>query len=65
MSTKVGSVTWCLSQCSIAVKRHYDQKQLLQKKALIWGLAYSFRDLVHYHHGGEHGGTQADVVLGT
>ena len=27
------------------------------------GLAYSFRGLVHYHHGGKHGGVQADVVL--
>jgi len=27
------------------------------------GLAYSFRDLVHYHHGGEHGSLQADMVL--
>ena len=27
------------------------------------GLAYSFRGLVHYHHGGEHGSMQADMVL--
>jgi hypothetical protein len=27
------------------------------------GLAYSFRGLVCYHRGGEHGGTQADMVL--
>jgi hypothetical protein len=24
-------------------------------KAFTWGLAYSFRDLVHYHHGGHIG----------
>lgn len=28
------------------------------------GLAYSFRGLVHYQHGGKHGGKQADMVLG-
>ena len=27
------------------------------------GLAYSFRDSVHYHHGGKHGSIQADMVL--
>ena len=26
------------------------------------GLAYSFRSLVHYHHGGKHGSIQADMV---
>jgi hypothetical protein len=28
----------------------------------LW-LAYSFRGLVHCHHGGEHGGRQVDLVL--
>jgi hypothetical protein len=27
------------------------------------GLAYRFRGLVHYHHGGKHGSMQADIVL--
>ena len=27
------------------------------------GLAYSFRGLVHYHHGGKHGSIEADMVL--
>ena len=27
------------------------------------GLAYSFRCLAHYHHGGKHGSIQADMVL--
>ena len=27
------------------------------------GLAYSFRGLVHFHHGGKHGGIQAVKVL--
>ena len=26
------------------------------------GLAYGFRDLVHYGHGGKHGNTLADTV---
>ena len=26
-------------------------------------MSFSFRGLVHYHHGGEHGGVQADMVL--
>ena len=26
-------------------------------------MIYSFRSLVHYHHGPEHGGIQADVSL--
>jgi hypothetical protein len=27
------------------------------------GLAYSFRNLVYYSHGGKHGGSWADMVL--
>ena len=27
------------------------------------GLAYSFRDLVHYHHGEKHGSVKADMVV--
>jgi hypothetical protein len=27
------------------------------------GMAYSFRGLIHYHHGGKNGNFQADVVL--
>jgi hypothetical protein len=29
---------------------------LLKRTAFNGGLAYSFRGLVHYHHGREHGG---------
>lgn len=43
-----------LNQCSIAT---------LIKQSISLGLTYSFRDLVHSHHGGKHGGTQADMVL--
>ena len=27
------------------------------------GLAYRFRGLIHYHHGGKHDVTRADMVL--
>ena len=30
---------------------------------LVMVASYTFGDLAHYHHGGEHGGTQVDVVL--
>jgi hypothetical protein len=26
-------------------------------------LAYSFRDFIHYHHGGKYGSMQTDIVL--
>jgi hypothetical protein len=35
----------------------------LTKENIELGLAYSFRGLVHYHHGGKHGFVQADMVL--
>jgi hypothetical protein len=35
----------------------------LIKEKISPGLAESFRGLVHYCHGGKHGGTQADMVL--
>ena len=35
----------------------------LRKGSTELGLAYSFRSLVHYLHGGEHGSTQEDMVL--
>jgi len=35
----------------------------MTKAKRIKGLAYSFRDLVHYHHGGEHASIPADMVL--
>lgn len=54
--TKYGNFALCLSPCSIALKRHHGHGQLFGKKAFNCGLAYSFKGLVHYHHGGEHGG---------
>ena len=38
-------------------------KATLIKENIELGLAYSFRGLVHYHHGGKHGCMQADMVL--
>jgi hypothetical protein len=38
------------------VKRHHIKNNQL-------GLAYSFRDLVHYHHGGKHGSMQVDMMM--
>ena len=35
----------------------------LIKKNISLGLVYSFRGLVHYHHGEKHGSMQADMVL--
>ena len=34
-------------------------KAAVIKDSITLRLAYSFRGLVHYHHGEEHGGTQA------
>ena len=38
-------------------------KATLTKANIELGLAYSFRGLVHYHHGRKHGSMQADMVL--
>ena len=38
-------------------------KATLIKENILLGLAYSFRGLVHYHHGGEHGSVQAEIEL--
>jgi hypothetical protein len=35
----------------------------LTEENISLGLAYSFRDLVHYHHDRKHGGMLADMVL--
>ena len=37
--------------------------ETLIKENIELGLAYSFRGLVHCHHGGKHGSMQADLVL--
>jgi hypothetical protein len=46
----------------ISVKRYHDHNNFY-KENIYLGLAYSFRGLVHYHHGRKHGTVQADMVL--
>ena len=55
------SVEKYISQCYIAVKRHHDQGSSYKRKQQL-ELVYSFRGLVHYHHGRKHGSTQEDVI---
>jgi hypothetical protein len=43
----------CFSQCSSA---------MTMAKVFNWGLAYTFRGLLHCPSGGEHGGKQADMM---
>jgi hypothetical protein len=38
-------------------------KATLIKENIQLTLAYSFRGIVHYHHGGKHGSMKADTVL--
>jgi hypothetical protein len=38
-------------------------KATLIKANILLGLAYSFRGLVHYHHGRKHGNVQTDMVM--
>jgi hypothetical protein len=38
-------------------------KVTLVKESISLELAYSFRGLVHYHHGRKHGSIQAGMVL--
>ena len=45
--------------------RHHDPDYSYKRKHLIEVTSYSFRDLVHFHQGGEQGGLQADIVHGT
>lgn len=45
----------------ITVKRHNDHRNSYKGKPFI-GLAYSFRDLVHYY-GEKHGSMQAHTIL--
>jgi hypothetical protein len=60
-SSHVFSKVWCL-RVSIALKRHHDHSNSYRGKHLI-GAGLQFRDVVHYHHGQKHGGTQVDLVL--
>jgi hypothetical protein len=46
---KVKEISWSVFYCCEETPW---PRQHLQRKALICGLAYSFRGLAHYHHGG-------------
>lgn len=48
------SQTFCLSQCSIALKRHHDHVNLYRSKAFI-DACLQFRGLVYFHYGGKYG----------
>jgi hypothetical protein len=50
----------CLNDCYVTVKRHDDQGKTLIKRKHFWGAFYSFRELVHNHHGRK----QTGVILG-
>jgi hypothetical protein len=43
------------------MNRHHDQDN--SYKDISLGLAYRFRNSVHYHHGGKHGSVQAGMEL--
>jgi hypothetical protein len=47
---------------SIAVKRHHDHCNSYKGKHFI-GAGLQFRGLIHYHHDGKHGDTQAVMIL--
>jgi hypothetical protein len=36
---------------------------VLINESIELGLAYRFRDFIHYQHGGKHGGMQVDMAL--
>lgn len=44
------------------MKRHHDHSSSYKGKKLI-GVSLQFRDVVHFHHGWEHGDIQGDLVL--
>ena len=53
---------WCLSQCSITMKRQHDHGNS-NKESTSLGPACSFRGLVYCEHGRKHGSTHVDMVL--
>jgi hypothetical protein len=54
-----------LSHCSSAVKSHHDQGNFYKRKHSAGGMAYSFRELVRYHHGGKQKRTVTGAVAGS
>ena len=55
-------IVWDYLRVSIAVKKHHDHSNT-HKENVQLRLAYSFRGLIYYHHGGKHGSMHADMVL--
>ena len=53
---------FCLT-ASITVKRHHDPRNIYKGKKINSDWLTGFRSLVHFHHGGKHGGMQVDMVL--
>ena len=51
-----------LVRVSIAMKSHHDHSNSYTGKSFNW-MAYTFRGLVHFHHGSKLGGMQVDIVL--
>ena len=49
---------------SIVMKRHHGHHGNSYKGKHLIGADLQFRGLVHYPHGGKHGGMQADMMLG-
>jgi hypothetical protein len=54
--------TGILARISIALKKHFDHSNSYKIKHLI-GASSQFQRFRLYHHGGEHGILQADMVL--
>ena len=50
-----------LVRISTTVKRHYEHGNFYKENHLI-GTGLQFRGLLHYCHGGKHGGLQGDLV---
>lgn len=57
--TRLHPLNLSLSYHSTAVKKHQGSSE---EKVFNWGLVYSFRGLVHAHHGRECSGRQAGMV---
>lgn len=60
MSTNHGA--FALSYGSIVVKKNTMTKAAYKREHLIGGLAYSFREFIYPHHGGQNGDRQARMA---
>ena len=65
-TSQIHLLHYCISYIFLLLKREAMTKGILikQQQENIWlSLAYSFRDLGHYHPGRKHSSTQAGMVL--